>query len=240
MFISTENRTSAPEIMDDFEMTGSELESALIKIAKINQLLGGNKITINGIEHLIKSIDKEKEISIIDLGCGNGDMLRKIADFGIENNLNFKLTGIDANQFTIDCAKKLSVSYPNIKFEKENIFNAEFENYQPDIFLCTLTIHHFSEEEILKLLKKLYQNSSIGIIINDLHRNIFAYRLFQVLCLIFMLKNMTKHDGLTSILRGFKKQELLYFSKKLNFEKYLIKWKWAFRYQWIIFKSLKV
>jgi heme/copper-type cytochrome/quinol oxidase subunit 2 len=47
---------------------------------------------------------------------------------------------------------------------------------------------------------------------------------------------MSKEDGLTSILRGFKKQELIDFSKKLNFKKYIIQWKWAFRYQWIIFK----
>jgi hypothetical protein len=49
---------------------------------------------------------------------------------------------------------------------------------------------------------------------------------------------MSREDGLTSILRGFKKEELLHFSKKLNFSNYKIQWKWAFRYQWIIKNDL--
>ena len=240
MQIDTTTRTLAPELMDDFEMSGDVLEEALIKIANINQLLGGNKITINGIQKLITKTDKTQEITIIDVGCGNGDMLRKIADFGLANNLNFKLIGLDANQFTIQCAKKLSVLYPTIKFEVADILDSSFENYSADIFLCTLTLHHFSDREIEKLLTVMHKNSTHGIVINDLHRNAFAYRLFQILCLIFRLKTMTKQDGLTSILRGFKKEELVAFSQKLNFINVKIKWKWAFRYQWIIWKSLEV
>jgi hypothetical protein len=48
---------------------------------------------------------------------------------------------------------------------------------------------------------------------------------------------MSREDGLTSILRGFKKEELINFSKKLNFKNDKINWKWAFRYQWIIKKD---
>jgi hypothetical protein len=48
---------------------------------------------------------------------------------------------------------------------------------------------------------------------------------------------MSKEDGLTSILRGFKKEELIAFSKNLKLDNYTIAWKWAFRYQWIIYKS---
>jgi hypothetical protein len=47
---------------------------------------------------------------------------------------------------------------------------------------------------------------------------------------------MSREDGLTSILRGFKKEELIQFSEKLSFKNYKIHWKWAFRYQWIISK----
>jgi hypothetical protein len=74
----------------------------------------------------------------------------------------------------------------------------------------------------------------LGIIINDLQRNAVAYRLFQLLCVTFRLNKMSREDGLTSILRGFKKEELVAFSDKLNFKKYSIHWRWAFRYQWII------
>ena len=85
-------------------------------------------------------------------------------------------------------------------------------------------------------MQLFYSNSSIGIVINDLHRSSIAYRLFQGLCFVFRLNDMSREDGLTSILRGFKKEELITISKKLNFRYYKIQWKWAFRYQWIISK----
>jgi hypothetical protein len=47
---------------------------------------------------------------------------------------------------------------------------------------------------------------------------------------------MSREDGLVSILRGFKKPELINFSKINKLENYTINWKWAFRYQWIIKK----
>jgi 2-polyprenyl-3-methyl-5-hydroxy-6-metoxy-1,4-benzoquinol methylase len=236
MGISTKYRTNDPEIMDDFALEGETLRDALDKIAKINQFLGGNKLTIRGVESLIKNIPQSTEISIIDIGCGNGDMLRSLADYGLKNDLNFKLVGIDANAFTIKYAGELSKHYPNISYQCIDIFEKPFLELKYDIALCTLTLHHFKEDEIERLLHIFEKQSRIGIVINDLHRNALAYRLFQSLCYVFRLNSMSKEDGLTSILRGFKKQELVEFSKKLNFSNYKIQWKWAFRYQWIISK----
>lgn len=234
--MNTKKRTDEVEIMDDFAMKGEILREALDKIAKINQLLGGNKLTLRGVQKLLKTVTRNQEVTIADIGCGNGDMIRKLADFGEVNNLNLKLIGIDANDFTIQYAQKLSLLYPNIRYIKLDIFDQKFENLKYDVALCTLTLHHFKDNEIEKLLSVFYKNAKIGIVVNDLHRSMVSYRLFQALCLVFNLNSMSKQDGLVSILRGFKKQELVNFSKKLQFKKYSIQWKWAFRYQWIIKK----
>lgn len=236
MFINTKSRTENPEIMDDFAMEGEILRKALDKIAKINQLLGGNQLTLQGVQELNKNFDKNNKITIIDVGCGNGDMLRKLADFGIKNQYNFNLIGIDANVYTINYACKLSENYSNINYHCLDIFDKLFNELKCDILLCTLTLHHFKNKEIENLLNVFYANSKIGIVINDLQRSSISYRLFQLLGLVFNLNKMTKQDGLTSILRGFKKQDLINFSEKLQFKKYTIQWKWAFRYQWIIKK----
>ena len=53
--INTKYRTDEPEIMDDFLLEGDELQDALDKIAKINQLLGGNKLTLEGVKSLLKN-----------------------------------------------------------------------------------------------------------------------------------------------------------------------------------------
>jgi 2-polyprenyl-3-methyl-5-hydroxy-6-metoxy-1,4-benzoquinol methylase len=234
MFINTKLRTEETEIMDDFLLEGDELREALDKIAKINQLLGGNKLTLEGLKEILPKTDKNKLITIVDIGCGNGDMLRKIADFGIQNNHNFKLIGIDANAYTVNHARNLSSNYDNISFLCEDIFSMIEEKMNCDIIVCTLTLHHFKELEIITILKVFKKCAKLGIIINDLQRNAVAYRLFQLLCVTFALNRMSREDGLTSILRGFKKEELVTFSDKLNFKKYSIQWKWAFRYQWII------
>ena len=110
------------------------------------------------------------------------------------------------------------------------------DNFKYDIVLCTLTLHHFKEHEIEKLMAQFYKNATIGIVVNDLQRSAIAYRLFQALCFVFQLNKMSREDGLVSILRGFKRSELIAISNKLNFKNYTINWKWAFRYQWIVKK----
>lgn len=236
MAIKTKYRTDDPEIMDDFNLKGEVLQNALDKIAKINQLLGGNQLTLQGVEKLLEGITKEQTITIIDIGCGNGDMLRKLADYALKYDWDFKLIGIDANAFTINYARKLSIHYPNINYRCEDIFNEAFSEIEYDIALCTLTLHHFKNNEIINLASIFNTNARRGVVINDLHRSIISYRLFQAMCFVTRLNGMSKKDGLTSILRGFTRSELLDFSKQLNLKKYTIQWKWAFRYQWIISK----
>ena len=236
MLVNTKYRTDQEEIMDDFSMEGEILREALDKIAKINQLLGGNKLTLLGVKELVSTVENNKEITIVDVGCGNGDMLRTLARYGKLNNYKFRLIGVDANRFTINHAINLSVDFPNISFLCVDVFEKEFNDLKYDIVLCTLTLHHFKDNEIEQIMNVFYSNAKTGIVINDLHRSSIAYRLFQLLCVAFQLNKMSKEDGLISILRGFKKADLVAFSKKLNFNNYTIQWKWAFRYQWIISK----
>ncbi|MCV9928752.1 methyltransferase domain-containing protein [Flavobacterium sp. LS1R49] len=236
MAINTKHRTDDIEIMDDFTLHGETLQDALDKIAKINQLLGGNYLTLQGVQKIIAGLSKDQVITIVDVGCGNGDMLRMLADYALKQDWNFKLIGIDANAFTINYARKLSVHYPNICYRCEDIFSEVFSELKYDILLCTLTLHHFKEDEIVKLLTIFKANSRYGVVINDLQRSIISYRLFQAVCFVTGLNGMSRKDGLTSILRGFKKRELVDFSKQLDLKKYNIQWKWAFRYQWIISK----
>jgi len=237
MPINTKYRTQEAEIMDDFTIQGEELRDALDKIASINQLLGGNKLTLNGVKKLLSEVDISRTITIADIGCGNGDMLRMLSDYGKKNNIKFNLIGIDANAFTINYAKTLSQKYLDIKYLCIDIFSEEFKEIEYDIVLCTLTLHHFTNTQILNLITIFNSKATAGIVINDLHRSKTAYALFKFICAAFSLNSMSREDGLVSILRGFKKQELEEFSKELQLKNYTINWKWAFRYQWIINKT---
>ncbi|WP_273289096.1 methyltransferase domain-containing protein [Winogradskyella sp.] len=220
--------------MDDFSLKGELLRDTLDKLGNINKWLGGNRVTLDGIIQLLKNQPKNKTYTIIDLGCGHGDILRQVAKYGRKHQYSFRLIGIDANQDAIAYATELSSEYPNITFKSIDIFSDQFETLNFDIALTTLFLHHFKEEEIKKLIKKLYANANIGLVINDLQRSKLAYGLFKLLGLV-ITNQMIKQDGLTSILRAFKREELEEISQQLHL-KSQIRWKWAFRYQWLIQK----
>jgi 2-polyprenyl-3-methyl-5-hydroxy-6-metoxy-1,4-benzoquinol methylase len=219
--------------MDDFTMKGELMRDTLDKLGSINKWLGGNRITLDGIATLLKGKLKDKTYTIIDLGCGHGDILRLVANFGRKKGYNFKLIGIDANQDAIDYANELSIEFPELSFENIDIFSEQFEALDFDIALTTLFLHHFKNNEILSLLAKLSKHSNLGIVVNDLQRSKIAYGLFKLLGLTIS-NHMIVQDGLTSILRAFKRKDLEQFSEELNL-KSQIGWKWAFRYQWLIF-----
>ncbi|PSL34811.1 methyltransferase domain-containing protein [Chitinophaga ginsengisoli] len=234
MFVNTSQRTLASEIMDDFQMEGETLRNTLDQIARINQLLGGNSITLEGVSMLMEDVAPGKEVTIADIGCGNGDMLRAVARIAGKKGWRVKLVGIDANEYTVNYASTLSAQYPEITYYCMDILGEKFRELQYDIVLCTLTLHHFEDRQIMKLMSLFRRNATIGIVVNDLHRSALAYRLFQLFSRLMAMGGMAKEDGLISILRGFKRKEIQELSRKLNFKQYTLRWKWAFRYQWII------
>jgi len=233
--VDTSNRSSEMEIMDDFTMKGVLFRDTLDKLEIINRLLGGNKVTIKGLKELLKNKSKNKIITIVDLGCGHGDILRDIAKFGRKNNYTFRLIGIDANIAAIAYAKELSCDYSELSFKAIDIFSEDFKKQSYDIVLCTLFLHHFKNNELISFLKMIIERATIGVVVNDLHRHKLAYYLFKLIG--FFIKNkMIREDGLTSILRAFKKKDLENISKQIKVY-FSIQWKWAFRYLWILKKD---
>ncbi len=235
MFIDTTHRSTEVEIMDDLGMSGDVLISSLDQLARINKWLGGNKITIDGLKALLENHPKEQTISIVDLGCGNGDMLRQVASYGKKNGYTFDLLGIDANQATIEYAIELSADFPEISYRKQDVLSEGFATQKYDIAMCTLFLHHFEDQVALAFIQTLLKNARIGVSVNDLHRHWLAYVLFKMLTSV-LSNQMTKEDGLTSILKAFKRKDLEGYSKRLT-SKSTITWRWAFRYLWIIKKA---
>ena len=232
LFIDTTYRSNATEIMDDFSMKGELLRDTLDKLGKINKWLGGNRVTLNGVAQLLAGKPKDRTYTIIDLGCGHGDILRLVADYGKKHGYKFQLIGVDANKDAIDYATDLSKPYDNLSFKALDIFSEAFQQLNYDIVLSTLFLHHFNQDEIEQLLRQISRKAQIGIVVNDLHRSRMAYGLFRLLGLTIS-NHMIVQDGLTSILRAFKRKELETISKTLKL-KSQIRWKWAFRYQWLI------
>lgn len=225
-------RSDQFEIMDDMTMSGPELRRTLDLLASINLWLGGNALTLNGIKKMLQPLSKEQTIRIVDLGCGNGDMLRKIHFFGKKMGYDFELLGIDANPASVQYATELSAGMDNVNFSTINIFSSEFREMEYDIAIATLFMHHFSDQEITNLISGIKKKSRIGVLVNDLHRSELAYALFWVISLFFG-NHVARNDGLISIRKAFRRKDLEKYASEVK-GKSSITWRWAFRYQWII------
>lgn len=232
---SSKYRSSQEEIMDDMDFSGEEMRKLLDDLRRVNKWLGGNSGSISGIRRLLKSSEETNEIIVIDLGCGDGEMLRVCSRTLNRNNKRFKFIGIDGNPHIIEEARIRSEMYPDIEFRIMDVFSAEMDKLEYDIALCSLFLHHLKDDQIEELLNDCHKKAKVGIVVNDLERSRLAFELFKIVSTLFVRTRTAKIDGLISIARGFRKKELKAFSENI-IAKHSIRWWWAFRYRWIIQK----
>lgn len=223
-------RSMEPELMDDLEVDGFIIKQTLRELEIINKWLGGNNVTIGAIDKIIGK-RRDKTWRIIDLGCGGGEMLKLIAIWARKNAVTVELIGIDANQNVVNYAKKNTIEYPEIRYISGNVHSEELMSMQAEIITATLFTHHFSDEDLIRLLQRAKISASVGLAINDLHRHWFAYRSINLLTSLFSKSPLVKNDAGLSVLRAFKKRELKNILRAAGVNKFSIKWRWAFRWQ---------
>ncbi len=234
---SMSKRSRQPEFMDEAYLKGREMENVLKDLKYVNKHLGGINITLNGITKLLQNKEKTTIYTILDVGCGDGEMLRQCELFAKKNGYKFNLIGLDFNKQIIEYATELSSNYDNVNFKAIDVFSEDFENLQIDISLCTHFLHHFEDKNVVNMVERLYENAKIGVIVNDLNRNPISFFTFKFIRHIILKTKIAQHDGLVSVARSFRKKELKNYASKIKAKKQSIKWKWAFRYQWILQKQ---
>ncbi|MEQ3655942.1 MAG: methyltransferase domain-containing protein [Dokdonia sp.] len=230
------HRSNLPERMDDPALAQEELALALADIAKVNTLLGGYHITLDGIKKLMQTKPDKTDWTIVDVGCGDGQVLRYLAKALASYQDHFRFVGVDINPKSIAMARHKSDGLSHVSFEVLDILQITNDQLKADILVCNLTMHHFDDTQIVTFLKVFYQLAGVGVVINDLERSPVAYQLFRLFSRIFMKSDIARYDGKISIARGFKREELHQFASLANFKNYSIRWKWAFRFLWVIYK----
>ncbi len=226
-------RATMDEAMDDPTLNSNDLRAVFEDLNRTNVLLGGQRISLKAVDDLIRTYPREI-YSMVDMGCGDGDLLRRIARKYRKKGVKVRLLGIDNSENALAIAREKSGNFPEIHYQNTSLTALGQMESSHDILLCTLTLHHFSDHQIPLLLRHFTQIARIGVVINDLQRNNWAYYLFRAFSLIFIKTKIAKQDGLISIRRGFRKNELWELSKGLPGHRHTILWRWIFRYLWVI------
>ncbi len=225
--------------MDGPDVPDEVMRQTLAELDTINKLLGGHAVTLNALDRIFTpeliEAHPKRIWRIADLGSGGGGMLRAISEWAARRKIAVHLTGIDLNPATIAYAREKSKQYININYKQADILSDEFSKTPYDVITSSLFCHHFTNEQLTALFRQLRQQCTLAVIVNDIHRHPLAYYSIKWLTAAFSKSYLVKNDAGVSVLRAFTKPELQEIIKQSGAVKFSIRWKWAFRWQAIIY-----
>lgn len=226
-------RTDTLEIMDDFDLPPAEITPVLEGLGKMNALFGGHKSIIKSLKKFAVSNGD----SISDWGCGGGDTLIAIAKWAKGKQITLNLNGVDAAPAAVNYARQQAEGYNNISITQADVIDEAYLIKPAEVIICSLFTHHFDDERWVKLICNMQASAQKGIIITDLHRHRLLYHAIVFITQVFTRNAMAQNDGPLSVMRGFKKHELLALLKKAQIDNFKLTWRWPFRWELIIYKS---
>jgi 2-polyprenyl-3-methyl-5-hydroxy-6-metoxy-1,4-benzoquinol methylase len=192
------------ELMDRPQPVSLELERDLENIRQLNRWFGSYALISMFLSRWIKPGSR---LRIVDLATGSGDIPRLIAACGRKIGAELRIDALDRQSATLEMAQKLSVPYPEISFVEANIL--EWRPAEPyDVVFCTLALHHFSDDDAVRVLQRCRELSHKFVLVSDLRRSWMATISVHLLTATVFREPMTKHDARLSIARAFSFSEM--------------------------------
>lgn len=192
-------RAQLTELMDE-PCSREELRACLRDLASVNRLTLGYRPLLDWLESIAPAAPRP--LRILDVGCGYGDGLRRIAQFANARGIEVELTGLDINPDTVAIAAEASRPANHIAWVHADVFA-----YQPrrpiHLVVSSLFTHHLDEEQVVRFLAWMEQQAMLGWFVNDLSRSAVPYHLFRVFAKVANFHRFVQHDGPVSIARSF-------------------------------------
>lgn len=193
-----------PELMDLPQPVTPELERDLVNLVSLNRLYGSHRLVRLFLSCWLKPGGTYR---VLDVCTGAGDIPRLMVDFARRNGITLTVDAIDASTATLEIARKASEGYPEIEFrEADALTFAPAVGY--DLVCCSLALHHFSNEDAVKLLRRVREMSRHWVLVADLERNWRTTVGIWLLTALFYREPMTRYDGRLSARRAFSFQEM--------------------------------
>ena len=190
--------------MDRPQPVSAELECDLKNLRQLNRWFGSHHLVSQFVGRWIEPGDK---LRIVDLATGSGDIPRLIVDSARKIGAEVEIDAVDKQSATLEIARKLSVDYPEIFYSEANILEWQTARTY-DIVLCSLVLHHFSDEEAVRVLRRCRELSRKFALVSDLRRGLLAAAGVYFLTALIFREPMTRYDARLSAARAFSFKEL--------------------------------
>ena len=210
------NRSTEKEIIDLRPLSGDETRQVYPLIERVNRYLGGTRVILSYLKKFSGKWDRRLPITLLDVGTGSADIPMSIARWARKHEWPVRITALDLSLENLLFAKKKLATYPEITFIKGTSENLPFKNESFDYVTASLFFHHLKDQEIVRNLKSFDRIAKRGIIINDLARSGRAYAGFFLFSMIAGRNPIFRHDGLLSVRRAFRKEEMTAYISAAN------------------------
>jgi 2-polyprenyl-3-methyl-5-hydroxy-6-metoxy-1,4-benzoquinol methylase len=205
-----------PELMDRPQPVSAELKRDLRNLRQLNRFFGSYRLVRHFLHRWIKP---DSNFRVVDLATGSGDIPRLVVDHARSIGVVVKVDAIDQQSATLEIARQLSAEYPEIWYLEANILERQPRDLY-DLVLCSLALHHFSEDDAVRLLRHARELSRKFVLVSDLRRGYLARVGVYVLTAFIFREPMTRYDARVSAARAFSFSELCDLAKRAGWDNF--------------------
>jgi len=194
-------RSRQEEQMDDPALPAGTYDAVLRDLARVNRWTFTARPTLLFLKREARGL---AAFRLLDVGFGQGDMLRRIAKWARRRNIAVDLVGVDLNPNSAAAAQAATPAGMPIEYR-----TGDYES-QPtpfDFVVSSLVAHHMSDDQLRAFIRYMERQASCGWLINDLHRHPFAYWGYPWLARLIGAHRIVREDGQLSIARSFRPDE---------------------------------
>jgi len=196
-------RSSQIERMDDADVPADVYHRCLSDLAQVNRITLTHRATLNWLDGVTRNWRRGRMITVVDVACGYGDLLRTIAGWARVRGLVAKLSGVDLNPRAVEQARDASrKAVGQWEFITSDVF-AYRPATPPDFIVTSQFTHHLSDLDVVRFIRWMEENATIGWMISDLQRHWFSYLGFRWLARLARWHEIVRNDGTISIARSF-------------------------------------